>query len=180
MSITFSSLFWISINLTSSYRALICNSEPSCSITFTKVISLSISYNKKLVRSVPQLHEEVIILTLTFSIPPLSWILLTNCSVVLFFSSLTVEVTPSLLLKQTFILNYKTFNHLTSSVNRFCQPLNNSLKMMNGWDFHDHRSRFSWWTVEIFMINSHSFHEDKVEIFMMTGPKLLIASAKIP
>ena len=67
-------------------------------LNFNKVILLSTSCNKKSVRSVPQLHEEVIILTLTFSIPPLSWTLLTNFSIVLFFSSSVLKITPSLFL----------------------------------------------------------------------------------
>ena len=48
--------------------------------------------------------------------------------------------------------------------------------MMNDWDFHDERSRFSWWTVQIFMMNGPDFHDDrwwKVEIFIMIGPELL-------
>ena len=52
--------------------------------------------------------------------------------------------------------------------------------MMNGRGFHDKPSRFWWWTVEDFMRNGRDFHDERlrfswwtVEIFMMTGPELL-------
>ena len=48
--------------------------------------------------------------------------------------------------------------------------------MINDWDFHVEQSRFLWRTVQIFMMNGPDFHNDRwwqVEIFIMTGPKLL-------
>ena len=42
--------------------------------------------------------------------------------------------------------------------------------------FNVERSKFSCWTVEIFMMNGPDFHNNRwwqVEIFIMTGPKLL-------
>ena len=48
--------------------------------------------------------------------------------------------------------------------------------MINGRDFHDERSRFSWWTVDIFIMNGRHFHDEwprfswwTVEIFMMNS-----------
>ena len=49
--------------------------------------------------------------------------------------------------------------------------------MLNGPDFHDDRSRFSCWTVEIFMMIGRDFHVERsrflfwtIEIFMLSGP----------
>ena len=48
--------------------------------------------------------------------------------------------------------------------------------MIAGQDFHDNRSRFSWWQVEIFMMTCRDFHDNRsrflwwrVEIFIMKG-----------
>ena len=48
--------------------------------------------------------------------------------------------------------------------------------MMNGPVFHVEQSKFSWWTVKIFMLNGRDFHVDRsrfscwpTQIFMMTG-----------
>ena len=41
--------------------------------------------------------------------------------------------------------------------------------MMNDQDFQVERSRFSWWTIEIFMLNGRDFSCWTVEIFMMNG-----------
>ena len=47
---------------------------------------------------------------------------------------------------------------------------------MNGRDFHDERSRFSWWMVEIFKVNGRDFHGKwsrfswwMVEMFIVNG-----------
>ena len=54
------------------------------------------------------------------------------------------------------------------------------------WRFSGGGVRFSWWTVEIFMINDLDFHVERfkfswwqVDIFIMTDPGLFIALAKI-
>ena len=50
--------------------------------------------------------------------------------------------------------------------------------MMNDRDFHNEQSRFSWWTIEIFVMNGENFQWQNVT-FIMTDPEMLIALAKM-
>ena len=58
--------------------------------------------------------------------------------------------------------------------------------MLNGWDIHVERSRTSWWTVKIFILNDRDFHVEQsrfswwtVKIFMLNGWDIHVERSRI-